>query len=117
MPAPETKDLCSTDNLFALFDSAPQWKKAETEIKQACDRAAAEIKALQEKHRAAGALDTVSRTEIVAYISALIDGFPEPDSDHYKSRGSKEMRGVEPTKKYIITSRNWAKSRACQQSE
>jgi hypothetical protein len=84
MPAPETKDLCSTDNLFALFDSAPQWKKAETEIKQACDRAAAEIKALQEKHRAAGALDTVSRTEIVAYISALIDGFPEPDSDHYK---------------------------------
>jgi hypothetical protein len=63
-----------TDNLFQLFDDKPGWQEAEVEIKKACIRFQAEIRALQERHADVGASDTDSREAIGAFVGSLIGG-------------------------------------------
>jgi hypothetical protein len=62
----------STNNLFELFDDKPGWQQAEAEIKAACLRFQAEIRALQERHSAVGAADTASREAIGSFVGSLI---------------------------------------------
>jgi hypothetical protein len=86
---------CGTDNLFALFDDRAEWRNAETEIKKACDRAAAKIHALQKRYNETGAEDTMSREAIADYIHAMVNGSEDTTGDWFRiNRAWPSMPGL-----------------------
>jgi hypothetical protein len=86
-------------NVFMLYESSAHWREAEAGLKAACQRAAAEIRPIQDQHSGCGASDTESREAITTYIYELLMGPSPPDPDEVErslirdyERGQVEFR-------------------------